>query len=168
IPSGKRETQYPWRDAVRPRSLPRGLLPFLILVIFQDIVLIVLVRILHGVIQFEKIVLFLLVLLFIEAFQRRFEGLRILLLYVLEGCWDERYLGLLIYVGNSSRMVQGLVDCGQEMTQAKVLGGKRVPYLTRPRIQGMARNTRLHPNRTDLLPKMLLGIADDLLGDVLR
>jgi hypothetical protein len=54
------------------------------------------------------------------------------------------------------------------MTKAKVLGKKRVAHFTRPRIEGMALNANLHPNRTDLLPKMLLGIADDLLGHVVR
>src|SRR5262245_9432399 len=52
------------------------------------------------------------------------------------------------------------------MTQAKILWEKGVPYLPRPRIQGMALQTSLHPNRTDLLPKMLLRIADNLLGYV--
>ena len=33
----------------------------------------------------------------------------------------------------------------------------------RSSIEGMALNARLHPDRADLLPKMLLGIADDLL-----
>jgi hypothetical protein len=54
------------------------------------------------------------------------------------------------------------------MTQAKVLGEKGVPYLMCPRIQGMALQTSLHPNRTDLLPKMLLGIADNVLRHVVR
>jgi hypothetical protein len=53
------------------------------------------------------------------------------------------------------------------MPQAKVLGGKRVAHFMRPRIEGMACNARLHPDRPDLLPKMLVRIADDLLGDVL-
>jgi hypothetical protein len=35
-------------------------------------------------------------------------------------------------------------------------------------IEGMALQTSLHPNSTDLLPKMLLGIPDDLLGYVVR
>jgi hypothetical protein len=52
------------------------------------------------------------------------------------------------------------------MHQAKVLGEKRVPYLTRPRIQGMALNARLHPNRADLFPEMFVGIADDVLRHV--
>jgi len=54
------------------------------------------------------------------------------------------------------------------MPQAKVLGGKRVAHFMRPRIEGMACNARLHPNRTDLLPKMLMRIAYDLLCDVIR
>ena len=32
----------------------------------------------------------------------------------------------------------------------------------------MALQPRLHPNRTDLFPKMFLGIADDLLRHVVR
>jgi len=52
------------------------------------------------------------------------------------------------------------------MTQSKVLGGKSVAHFTCPRIQGMAFNARLHPNRPNLLPKMLLRIADDLLRHV--
>src|SRR5262249_25092153 len=48
------------------------------------------------------------------------------------------------------------------MTKAKVLGRKRVPYFMCTGIQGMALNTRLHPDRTDLFPKIFLGIADDL------
>src|SRR5438876_10805768 len=54
------------------------------------------------------------------------------------------------------------------MTQAKVLGGKRVPHFTRPRIQGMACKARLHPNRVDLLPKMVVGIADNFQGHDVR
>jgi hypothetical protein len=54
------------------------------------------------------------------------------------------------------------------MIQAKILRGKRVAHFTCPRIQGMAFNARLHPNGTDLLPKMLLGIADDLLRHIVR
>src|SRR5262249_47241773 len=119
-------------------------------------------------IQFEDIVLVLVVLPFIEAFQRRFEGLCFLfiLLNVLEGCWEDRSLWLLIHVGESSRRGKGLVDRWHCMTQAKILPEKGVPDFPRPRIQGMALQTSLHPNRTDLLPKMLLGIADNLLGYV--
>src|SRR5262252_6627034 len=76
-----------------PRSLPRGIPPLhlivledILLFVIQDIVLIVLVRILHWGIQCEDVVL-LVVLPFIEAFQRRFEGLHIflILLNILEG-----------------------------------------------------------------------------------
>src|SRR5712692_4299373 len=45
------------------------------------------------------------------------------------------------------------------MHQAKVLGRKGVADLMRPGVEGMALNARLHPDRVDLLPKMLLGIA---------
>src|SRR5215813_12314855 len=38
----------------------------------------------------------------------------------------------------------------------------------RPGVKGMAFNACLHPNRPHLLPKMLLRIADDLLGHVVR
>jgi hypothetical protein len=38
----------------------------------------------------------------------------------------------------------------------------------RPGVKGMALKPRLHPNRTDLFPKMLLGITDDLLRHVVR
>ena len=48
------------------------------------------------------------------------------------------------------------------MTKAKVLGRKRVAHLMRPGVEGMAFKARLYPDRTDLLPKMLLGIADDV------
>jgi hypothetical protein len=54
------------------------------------------------------------------------------------------------------------------MTQAKVLWGKSVAHFTCPRIQGMALNARLHPNRMDLLSKMFLSIADNLMGYCLR
>src|SRR5262249_34698837 len=83
-------------DAGRPRSLPRGIPPLhlivledIILIVIPDIVLIVLVRILHGGIQGEDVVI-LVVLPFIEAFQRCFDGLDVflILLIVLEGCWD--------------------------------------------------------------------------------
>src|SRR5215510_5490450 len=94
-------------DAALPRSLPRGIPPLhlivledILLFVIQDIVLIVLVRILHWGIQCEDVVL-LVVLPFIEAFQRRFERLRVLLillnlLNVLKGCWDDRCLWLCI------------------------------------------------------------------------
>ena len=57
---------------------------------------------------------------------------------------------------------------GQRLTKAKVLGGKRVAHFTRPRIEGMALKAKLHPDRVDLLPKMLLGIAEDVLRHVVR
>src|SRR5262249_11138696 len=77
----------PHWHGLRDNSLPR-ITPFLsqrgfcstaiILFVIQDIVLIVLVSILHWGIQCEDVVL-LIVLPFIEAFQRRFDGLHILL-----------------------------------------------------------------------------------------
>src|SRR6267378_4181320 len=54
------------------------------------------------------------------------------------------------------------------MPKAKVLGRKRVPHLMRPSVKGMALNTSLHPNRTDLFPKMLLSITDDVLRHGVR
>src|SRR5438093_13125044 len=48
------------------------------------------------------------------------------------------------------------------MTKTQVLGRKCVADLMRPGVEGMAFKARLYPDRTDLLPKMLLGIADDL------
>src|SRR6266487_5119237 len=88
IPLSKRDTRYPRIDSARPRSLPRGIPP---------LHLIVLVRILHWGIQCEDVVLLLVVLPFIEAFQRRFEGLHVLLhINVLEGCGDDRCLWLRI------------------------------------------------------------------------
>src|SRR5215831_17864117 len=99
-------------------------------------VLIVLVNILHRGIQFEDVVVLLVVLPFIEAFQRCFDGLYVFLILpnVLEWCWDKRCLGLFIHVGESSRRGKGLVNRWHEMTQAKVLGGKRVAHFTCPRI----------------------------------
>src|SRR5207245_4626155 len=103
------------------KSLPRGLPLFILLLIVQNIVLLVLVSILNGVVQLEKVVLLLVVLPFIEAFQRRFKGLHVLLLLnVLERRWDARCLGLLLYGGERSRKVKGLLDCWHGMTQAKV------------------------------------------------
>src|SRR5919198_3977527 len=97
MPRSKRDTRSPWMDAARPRSLPRGILPLhlivledILLFIIQDIVLIILVRILHGGIQGEDVVL--LVLPFIEAFQRRFDGLYVFLLILLAGSWEDRCL----------------------------------------------------------------------------
>src|SRR5262245_19413004 len=131
-------------DSARPRSLPRGIPPLylivledIILFVIQEIVLIVLVRLLHWGIQGEDVVL-LVVLPFIETFQRRFEGLDVLLIplnvrNVLEGSWKDRVFCLLIHGGDISH--RGLVDQWPGMTQAKVLGGKRVAHFTRPRIQ---------------------------------
>jgi hypothetical protein len=65
-------------------------------------------------------------------------------------------------------MVKGLLDRWHRMTQAKILREKGVPDLPRSCIQGMALKPRLHPDGADLLPKMLLGIADDLLGHGVR
>ena len=60
-------------------SSPTWHTPLILLVfIIEDMVLLVLVRILNGVVQGKDVVL-LVVLPFIEAFQRRFEGLRVLL-----------------------------------------------------------------------------------------
>src|SRR5262249_13442732 len=83
----------------------------ILLIVIQDIVLIVLVSILHWGIQCEDVVL-LVVLLFIEAFQRRFDGLYVLLilLNVLEGCWDKRCLWLFIHVGEISHRGRVLLD----------------------------------------------------------
>src|SRR5262245_39412828 len=172
----KRDTRYPWMDSALPRSLPRGRPPLhlivledIILFVIQEIVLIVLVHILHWGIQCEDVVL-LVVLPFIEAFQRCFDGLYFLLLLlfnVFEGCGDARCLWLLIHVGERRRLVQGVVDRGHDVTQGKIRGGKRGAHFTRPRIQGMAFHARLHADRAYPLPKMLLGIADDLVGHCL-
>src|SRR5262249_27840224 len=135
----KRETRYPSMDSGRPRSLPRGIPPLhlivledIVLFVIPDIVLFVLVHILHGGIQGEDGVL-LVVLPLIEAFQRRFEGLYVLpillFLLILEGYWKDRVFCLRIHGGESSRMVKGLLNRWHRMTQAKVLRGKRVPYL---------------------------------------
>src|SRR5262244_2174275 len=82
-------------------SLPRGIPPLhlivledILLFVIQEIILIVLVHILYWGIQGEDIVLFRVVLPFIEAFQRRFEGLRVFLILfnvrnVLEGSWKD-------------------------------------------------------------------------------
>jgi hypothetical protein len=105
IPRSKRDTRYPWIDSARPRALPRGIPPShlivledILLFIIQDIVLIVLVHILYWGIQGEDVVLLLVVLPFIEAFQRRFDGLYFLLILinVLEGNCDARCLWLRI------------------------------------------------------------------------
>src|SRR5437870_13713226 len=48
------------------------------------------------------------------------------------------------------------------MNTSKVLVRRRGAYLVRPSVEGMAFKARLYPDLTDLLPKMLLGIADDL------
>src|SRR5215831_5461465 len=108
-----RDISYPWMDAARHRSLPGGIPPLnlivledILLFVIQDIVLIVLVSILHWGIQCEDVVL-LVVLPFIEAFQRRFEGLHIFLillniLNILEGSWDARCCWLLISLRWSS------------------------------------------------------------------
>src|SRR5215813_8153285 len=113
IPLSKRETHYPWIGSVLPRSLPRGILPLhlivledIILFVIQDIVLIVLVSIFHWGIQCEDVVL-LVVLPFIEAFQRRFQGLHVFLillnvLNVLQGCWDALFFCLRISLRWSS------------------------------------------------------------------
>src|SRR5215510_13909593 len=110
IPHSKRDTRDPWMDAARPKSLSRGIAPLhlivledILLFVIQDIVLIVLVRILHWGIQGKDVVL-LVVLPFIEAFQRRFEGLHIflILLNILEGGWEDRCLWLRISLRWSS------------------------------------------------------------------
>src|SRR5262245_9165643 len=141
----KRDTRYPWMDSALPRSLPRGRPPLhlivledIILFVIQDIVLIVLVRILHRGIQGEDVVL-LVVLPFIEAFQRRFEGLHVLpilliLLHVLDGCLHDRCFSLLILGARISRSGRGLLDRRHRMTQAKLLREKGVPDFPRPRI----------------------------------
>src|SRR5262249_10981190 len=142
IPRSKRDTRYPWMDSARPRSLPRGIPPLhlivledIVLIVLEDIILIVLARILHWGIQGEDVLL-LVVLPFTEAFQRRFEGLYVLLilLFLLEGCWENRCLWFFIPGGESSRRGKGLLDCWHRMSQAKILRKKGVPYLPRPRI----------------------------------
>src|SRR5574341_32492 len=54
------------------------------------------------------------------------------------------------------------------MYKAKVLGRKRVADLMRPGIEGMAFQASLDPDRVDLLAKMILGIASDLLSHFFR
>src|SRR5215813_1896663 len=115
MPLSKRDTRYPLMDCARSRSLPRGIPP-LSLIVIKDIILIVLVRILHWGIQGEDVLL-LVVLPFIEAFQRRFEGLHIflILLNVLEWCGEDRVCCSLIPGGESSRRGKGLLDCWYAM-----------------------------------------------------
>src|SRR5207244_8924562 len=62
-----------------------------------------------------------------------------------------------------SRMVVRVRKRRRGIDQAKVIWGKSITHLTRPCVKGMALDAILHPDRADLFPKMLLGIADDLL-----
>src|SRR5262245_10275741 len=65
-------------------------------------------------------------------------------------------------------MVIRLWECRGCIDQAEIIGGESVPYLTSARIEGMALNAILHPNRAHCLPKVLLGIASNLLRHFVR
>src|SRR5207302_7078470 len=52
--------------------------------------------------------------------------------------------------------------------QAKIRGGKRVPHLTRARVEDMALQALLYPDRADHVPKMLLGIVENVLTHGVR
>ena len=60
-------------------------------------------------------------------------------------------------------MVVRVRQCRRAVDQAEVRWGKSVTHLMRPRVEGMALDAILHPDRADLFPKMLLGIPGNLL-----
>ena len=65
-------------------------------------------------------------------------------------------------------MSEGFLEQEAREAPRQSPGGKRIPHFMRPRIPRMALQTRLHPNRANRVPKMLLGIAEDVLGHGLR
>src|SRR5262249_20251863 len=83
---------------------------------------------------------------------------------VVEGCGDSLFFYDVIV---DSRQITRMVVCVRKrcrgINQAEVIWGKSVAHFARPRVKGMAFDAILHPDRAHLFPKMLLGIADDLL-----
>src|SRR5262249_61879996 len=70
----------------------------LLILLIQEIFLIVLVHLLDRGVQAEDVLVLVVLVPFVEAFQRRFEGLQVLLIYLnlLGGCWQDRCSCLLI------------------------------------------------------------------------
>src|SRR5262249_48746128 len=80
-------------------SFPRDGRPLLLLVLLiQEIFLLVFVHLLDRGVQAEDVLVLVVFWPFVETFQRRFEGLDALLIHltILEGCWEDRSLWLLI------------------------------------------------------------------------
>src|SRR5262249_23154640 len=67
-----------------------------------------------------------------------------------------------------SRMVIRVRECRSGIDQSEVIGGKSVTHFTSARVEGMALNAILHPNRAHGLPEILLGIASNLLRHFFR
>src|SRR5215813_3268995 len=107
-----------------------------------------------------------------QAFQRRFTRLFFVSLNVLEGCRGQIFFSFSVSViinrWDISRMVIRIRECRGGIDQAEVIWGKSVTHLTSARVKGMAFNAVLHPNRTHGLPKILLGIASNLLSHFFR
>src|SRR5262249_34840826 len=112
-------------------------------------------------------VVVLLVHVFLQAFKRRFARLFFVGLNFIKGCWSQLFLSvgvsIIINRGDISRMVIRVREGRSGIDQAEVIWGKSVTHFTGARVEGMALNTILHPNRAHDLPKILLGIASNLL-----
>src|SRR5713101_5572419 len=147
------------------RPVARGLPPsIIIVVVVQETVFFL--SLLKLLVQCGETVLLLVFLLFkpfLQAFQRRFARLFVVGLNVFEGGWDDLLFWVIIDTREITRMVVRVRKCRRGIDQAEVIWRKSVTHLTRPRVEGMALNAILHPDRADLFPKVLLGIANDLL-----
>src|SRR5262249_32616463 len=108
---------------------------------------------------------------FLQAFQGRFTRLFFVSLSILEGHWGQFLFFVSVGIINRwdiSRMVIRIRECRSSIDQAEVIWGKSVTYLTGARVEGMALNAILHPDRAHGLPKILLGIASNLLRHFFR
>src|SRR5262245_38771338 len=140
-------------------------LSIIIVIVIDEAVFIL--SILKLVVQCRKCFFFLLLFhLFFQALKGRLTRLFFVSLNVLEGCWGQLVLGISIIIDSRdvSRMVIRIRECRGGIDQTEIIWGKSVTHLTGARVEGVALNTILHPNRAHGLPKMLLGIASDLLS----
>src|SRR6266446_3772695 len=128
-----------------------------------------LLSILKLVLQVGEFVFFVLIILelFFQAFKRSFGPIFFCVdLSVVEGCWDDLFLRIIIDTRDIRWMIIRVRKCRGGIDQAEVIWGESVTHLTRARVEGVAFNAVLHANGADILSEMLLSIAYDLLRHV--
>src|SRR4030095_13886112 len=141
-------------------------LSIVVVVVRETIFLLSILKLVVEVGEFFLLVLIILEFFF-QAFKRGFAPIFFFVgLNVIEGCWDDLFLRIIVDTRDIHRMIIRVRKCRGGIDQAKVVWGESVTHLTCARVEGVAFNAILHANGADILSEMLLGIAYDLLRHV--